>query len=270
MTVPVALVAVDSSILSSYGKHGTGGPRSELQPLHTLKSGICAPEVAPAVLALNNAILAAGGDPRITEMHRDIEVQRALRKRYDYWVHMGKPAASIDGKPNPLFDAKTMKNAFVATPGRSGHNAGRSVDIDTGSLKFSGVQANLQIDTLWAIAKPLGWSPIIKEATEGASESWHFDYHGDLQGVMNRLGYEQWALCGAILVGHGDLTNYDAQIQALLCRAGFDIGKIDGQAGAHTIAALAIALACVRSTATSIVSKQDVSVFQKLLALPAK
>jgi len=33
MTAPVALVSVDSSILSSYGKRGTGGPRNELQAL---------------------------------------------------------------------------------------------------------------------------------------------------------------------------------------------------------------------------------------------
>ena len=264
MTAPISLVTVDSCILSSYGKKGgTGGPRSELIPLYTLRGGKCHPDVAPAVLALNNAILAAGGDPRITEMHRDIEVQRALRKRYDYWVAMGKPTGAA-------YDPKTMKNAFVAMPGRSGHNAGRSIDIDTAMLKFPGVPANLQLDHLWEIAKPLGWYPVIREATEGVSESWHFDYHGDLQGVMDRLGYEQWALCGAILVGHGDLEGYDATVQALLCRAGFDIGKIDGKAGARTTASLAIALNCVSSTASNLLAGRDVGVFPRLLGLAAK
>lgn len=258
---PVSLVDVDTSILSSYGKKGTGGPRSELQPLVKLKGGKCAPEVAPAVLALHHAILAAGGDPRITELHRDLATQQALRRRYDTWVKAGKPTGAA-------YNPATMKNAFVATPGRSGHNAGRSIDVDTGSLKFPGVPANQQLDTLWALAKPLGWSPIIKAPTEGASESWHFDYHGELQGVMDRLGYEQWALCGAILVGHGDLGNYDAILQALLCRAGFDIGKIDGAAGAKTIAGLTAALPGINAVGT--VHTQDVAVFPRLLALPAK
>lgn len=219
------------------------------------------PEVAPAILALVNAILAAGGDPRITELHRDLAVQTALRHRYDAWVTAGKPTGAA-------YNPTTMKNAFVATPGRSGHNAGRSVDIDTGSLKFKGVTADQQLDTLWALAKPLGWSPIIKAPTEGASESWHFDFHGELQGVMDRLGYEQWALCGAVLVGHGDLGGFDAILQALLCRAGFDIGKIDGAAGAHTIAGLTKALPGI--DAVGALHTQDVTVFPRLLALPAK
>jgi len=258
---PVLLVDVDASILSSYGKHGTGGPRNELQALVTLKGGKCAPEVAPAILALHEAVLTAGGDFRVTELHRDLAVQTALRHRYDTWVATGKPTGAA-------YNPATMKNAFVATPGRSGHNAGRSIDIDTSSLKFPGVPADQQLDQLWAIAKPLGWSPIIKAPTEGASERWHFDFHGELQGVMNRLGYEQWALCGAILVGHGDLGGFDAILQALLCRAGFDIGAIDGAAGAKTIAGLTSALPGINAVAT--VHTQDIAVFPRLLALPAR
>jgi len=271
MTAPISLVTVDHDILSCYGKKGgTGGLRSDLIPLYTMKAGVCIAEAAAALKKLHDAVLLRGGDFRVTELHRDIAVQTAARKKYDNWVAYGKPAPYVDGKPNPKFDAKTMKAAFVAQPGRSGHNAGLSIDVDLASLKFPGVPADKQLDVLWEIAIPLGWVPIIKEAKEGASESWHFDYHGELQGVFSRLGYEQWALCGAILVGHGDLTNYDALIQALLCRAGFDIGKIDGQAGMRTIAALTLALSCVSSTAIGFIQKEDESIFPKLLALPAK
>lgn len=261
ITAPVPLVPVDSSILSSYGKSGVGGPRAELTSLSKLgKAGICVAEVAVALKKLNDACIAAGADFRITELHRDLATQAAARAKYDKWVAANKPTGAA-------FDAKTMKSAFVAAPGRSGHNAGRSIDVDLASLHFP-VAANLQLDKLWEIATPLGWSHIISEAKEGASESWHFDYHGELQGVLNRLGYEQWALCGAILVGHGSLSNYDAIIQALLCRAGFSIGNIDGAAGAKTIAALTSAIPGINAVST--ISAEDTSIFSKLLALPAK
>lgn len=267
--VPAPLVAVDASILSSYGKKGTGGPRAELTALCKLgKAGICVPEAGIALKKLNDAVLLRGGDFRVTELHRDITVQAAARKKYDHWIAVGKPPPYVDGKPNPKFDSKTMKSDKVALPGRSGHNAGRSFDGDIASLGFPGVPASQQLDVLWELAKPLGWTPIIKEAKEGTSESWHFDFFGELIGVLLRLGYEQWALCGAILAGHGDLASYEACVQALLCRAGFDIGKIDGVAGARTMAALASALP--GSGATTAFNMCDVSLFGKLLALPAK
>ena len=203
-------------------------------------------------------MLLHGGDFRITELHRDLAVQTAARKKYDTWVVAGKPKGAA-------FDSKTMKAAFVAQPGRSGHNAGRSLDVDLASLKFPGVPANRQLDTLWEIAKPLGWVPIIKEAKEGASESWHFDMVGELAGVKARLGYEMWALCGAILVGHGDLSSYDATVQALLCRAGYNIGSIDGAAGAKTKAALEDAV----SGGVVALQARDPQLFEDLLALPA-
>lgn len=163
-----------------------------------------------------------------------------------------------------------MKNAFVAAPGRSGHNAGRSIDVHIQMLKFPGIPADKQLDKLWEIAIPLGWKPIIKSADERASESWHFDYPGELTGVMSRLGYEQWALCGALLVGHGDLQGFPAVTQALLCRAGHNIGKIDGDIGPKSIAALAAALKITEADAKNKVAAQDVSIWQNLLALPAK
>lgn len=262
----IPLVSVDPSIASSYDKAGkTGGPRANLTPLCKLgKAGIAVPEMARALLNLSNAVTAAGGDLRITECHRDVAVQKAARAKYDAWVAAGKP------KPGTAaFNDKTMKAAFVATPGRSGHNAGRSIDVHLGALKFP-VTTDKQLDRLWEIALPLGWKPIIKTADEGASEAWHFDYWGELNGVFERLGYEQAALCGAILVGHGDLDSHGARVQALLCRAGFSIGKIDGIAGANTANALATALGVSVDAAKAAISSNDTSVYARLLALPAK
>lgn len=266
MKPPVTLVPVDGSIASSYDKAGkTGSPRASLTPLARLgKAGVAHPDMAQALLNLSNAVAAAGGDLRITECHRDVAVQKAARAKYDAWVAAGKP------KPGtPAFNEKTMKAAFVAAPGRSGHNAGRSIDVHLGALKFA-VPADQQLDRLWEIAIPLGWSPIIKTADEGASEAWHLDFVGDLKGVKDRLGYEQWALCGAILVGHGDLSSYEAIVQALLSRAGHNLGNIDGVAGPKTVNALAAALGIPADAAKNKISAKDESVFAALLALPAK
>ena len=264
----IPLVPVDPSIASSYDRAGkTGGPRAALTPLVNLgRAGIAVPEVARALLALSNAVAAAGGDFRVTELHRDVGVQQAARTRYDNWVRAGKPPAS-----SPAFNSKTMKAAFVAMPGRSFHNAGRAIDVHIGALTFPGVPADKQLDRLWDIAKPLGWSPVIKAASEGASEAWHFDFYGEIAGVLRRLGYEEAAKCGAILVGHsGDCQTFPHAVQALLQRAGFDIGKIDGDVGPKTLGALASALGVTPDAATRIVSAKDGSVYAKLLALPAR
>ena len=264
---PVKLVSVDNSIASSYNKSGgTGGPRSNLTPLSRLgKAGIAHPEMAPALKALSDAVSSAGGDLRITECHRDVAVQQGARAKYDNWVKAGKPSPGAAG-----WNASTMKNAFVALPGRSGHNAGRSIDVHLSELKFPGIPADKQLDKLWELAIPLGWKPIIKTADEGAKEAWHFDFWGELTGVLNRLGYEQAALCGALLVGHGDLQGYQAVTQALLCRAGFNIGNIDGAIGPKSIAALASALGISEPDAKSKVSASDESIWPALLALPAR
>lgn len=259
----IPLVPVDGTILSSYASSGkTGGPREALRPLAQLgKAGIAQPNTAAKLKQLNDAVLSAGGDFRVTECHRDISVQRAARAKYDRWVAAGKPAPGT-----ARFDAKTMKAAFVATPGRSGHNAGISIDIDLGSLKFPGVAADKRLDKLWEIATPIGWSPVIRTPDERASESWHFDCWGTLSGVRDRLGYEQAALCGAILVGHGDLSGFDAEVQALLVRAGFDIGKIDGVLGPKSRAALSTAI----GTFDSLIAQKDPSILSRLLALPPR
>jgi hypothetical protein len=87
--------------------------------------------------------------------------------------------------------------------------------------------------------------------------------------VLARLGYEQAALCGAILVGHsGDCQTFGHTLQALLQRAGKSIGPIDGKVGPKTKAALAEAMGCSLSTAEAMVNALDESIFARLLALP--
>lgn len=267
MSAPIALISVDASIASSYQKSGgTGGARATLLPLAKLgKAGIAVPEMAAALKALSDAVAARGGDFRVTECHRDVAVQKAARAKYDAWVKAGKPAPGTAG-----WNAATMKNAFVAAPGRSGHNAGRSIDVHLSELRFPGVPADKQLDVLWECAIPLGWKPIIKSADEGAKEAWHFDFWGELTGVLSRLGYEQAALCGAILVGHGDLSGFDAIVQALLCRAGCDIGAIDGKIGPKTRSALAKALGITEEAAAAHIVSKNENIYASLLALPAK
>lgn len=267
MPAPVALVPVDPRILSSYSRNGgTSGPRADLQALAKLgKAGICTADTATALLALHEAVQAAGGDFRVTELHRDVAVQTAARAKYDRWVAAGKPKAGT-----AAYNAATMKAAFVATPGRSMHNAGRAIDVNLATLRFPSVAASQQLDKLWDIAKPLGWAPIIKAPDEGASEAWHFDFWGDLRGVCDRLGYEQAAFAGALLVGHAGVgTSYASVTQALLQRAGHSIGAIDGSFGPKSRAALCASLGVSDAEALAIVQRGDEAIWPRLLALPA-
>lgn len=234
MTAPVIvpLVPVLSSVLSAYDRKGqTGRPRAELQVLGARRDGVLIQPAADALAALHKAVEAEGGDLRVSDCHRSHAAQAAARAKYDAWVAAGKPRPGSAG-----FDAARMKAAFVALAGRSNHNGGRAVDLDLARLALPGVDPGRQLDRLWALAMPLGWSPVIRAPDERASEAWHFDFYGDLAGVFRRRGYEQGALAAALLVGHGPaLPDMRAAVaQALLQRAGFDCGAIDGQAGAQT------------------------------------
>jgi len=267
MPAPLALVPVSSVLLSSYARDGkTGGPRATLRPLAEMKMGVCVPEIAVALLKLHEAVTAAGGDFRVTELHRDVAVQMAARAKYDRWVAAGKP------KPGTAaYDPKTMKNAYVATPGKSMHNGGRAIDFHVDMTKFPGVPKDKQLDRMWELCQPLGWKPVIKAPSEGASESWHLDYWGEVTGVYDRLGYEQGAMCGALLVGHaGAWQTYERVVQALLQRAGFSIGEIDGALGPKTLSALSTALKVSTAEAQAKVKAKDESFFPTLLALPTK
>lgn len=252
------LVSVPSLLLSSYDGQGhTGGPRENLTPLYKRAGGVAIPEMAVALEQLHHAVLAAGGDFRITDCHRSAAVQLAARQKYEAWLKAGKP-----NPPGP-----GQKAAFVALPGKSNHNAGRAIDVDITSLKFPGLAKDKQLDTLWELAIPLGFTPIIKAPTEGASESWHFDFWGDLRHTYDRLGYEQAALCGALLVGHGGSWQNDgALLQAHCHRCGQDIGAIDAVVGARTQKAVLALLGSPLGTGAGALQ----AAIAKLALLPAK
>lgn len=229
---------VAHDILSSYGPGGTDPaiPRAKLRPLHALAGGRATPDTCAALWALHLAVLDAGGDFRVTDCFRGVETQREARAKYDRWVAAGKPAPG-----SSKYDAKTMKAAYVAVPGRSWHNAGRAIDVHLDALRFPGVPANQQLDKLWELAKPIGWSPIIKDAIEGASESWHFDYFGEWRPVVERRGYEEAAIAAAADVGNGEADRGWRFVQGGLHRAGYDVGPIDGIPGSKTARALVAA-----------------------------
>lgn len=234
-----SLVNVDASVLSSYGPGGSTDPsipRAQLRSLVAINVGKMTPDAAAGLLALHKAVTAAGGDFRVTDCFREVSTQAASRAKYDNWVKAGKPKPGTAG-----WNAATMKNAFVAMPGRSYHNAGRAIDVHLAALKFPGVPADKQLDKLWEMAIPLGWKPIIKEADERASEAWHFDFVGPWAAVQARVGYESAAVSAAQDVGNGEKDSGWRRIQGGLHRAGYHVGTVDGVAGKKTLDGLAAA-----------------------------
>lgn len=228
MSPDTELVYVSPSILSSYSE----------KPLVQLgEAGRAPQDVADALLALCTALPWL----RITELQRAVATQAAARRRYENWLTAGKPAPYVDGKPNPKFNAKTMKADFVAKPGKSMHNGGRAIDVNIETLKkHFGAQ---YLDAFWPIAAKYGFTPVIAKPTEGVSESWHFDHWGPWARVKDSLGYEQAALCAAVVVGEaGDWQSGARVTQALLLRAGYAIGEPDGILGRRSYAALDLAL----------------------------
>lgn len=217
------LVAVPAMLISSYSD----------KPLVELSGGKACPDVVDALVALAEELPWL----RVTDLWRDVVVQAAARKRYDAWVAAGKPARLIGGKLNPAFDAKAMKDAFVALPGKSMHNGGRAVDLSTVAMqKALGAQ---YLDAFWPVAKRHGFTPVIAKPTEGASESWHFDHKGIWQPVFDTLGYEQGVLAANCAVGMaGPYQSSERRVQAHIVRLGKSIGEIDGNLGPRSRAAL--------------------------------
>jgi len=229
MTLPqrVKLVGVAPDIMSYYT--GRDGSR---KPLRSLAGGRATPDMAAALLQLHRDVLAAGGTLLITDCFRAPEEQAAARAKYERWLAAGKPkAASVN------FDATTMKAAFVARPGRSGHNGGRSIDVAHLVAAPTVVHKSLKLDWLWERAEPLGFKPIIKTADEGASEAWHFDFRGPWVHVYEHLGYEAGAMCSVLDIGEGAglfTKPWERWVQAQMWRAGVDLGDIDGGWGKRT------------------------------------
>lgn len=268
MSLPVrtTLVTVDSSIPSCYSD-GHGG----YKPLASLTSGKLTPSAAAALLNLHKAVLAAGSLHRVTDCWRSYDTQKAARAKYDGWVNAGKPPVDktawnkwaaerkAAGLTSLAFDAATMKADYVAAPGYSNHEAGMAIDDTTGILAFPGLPANKQLDKFWEIAIPLGWTPIIKDASEGVSENWHFDFWGEWARVKKVYGYSVASMCGHLDLGigvYGD--DLDKLLQAQLHRAGVDVGPIDGAIGPKT-----------KTGAKYVGINADAPAWDKLFALPS-
>lgn len=238
LAVRTELVKVDESIMSSYDAKGvTGGNRDALLSLASRTVGKLTPDTAAGLLVLHKAVEEAGGDLRVTDAYRDPLVQATARAKYIYWLQEGKPKTKKQG-----YDPKTMKNAYVARPGRSFHNAGRAVDIHVMMLSL-GTKKNLYLDKFWPMAIECGWRPIIKSPDEKAKESWHFDFMGEWAPVYDRLGYSQTALAACLDIGAMRVTVQarEKAIQAHLHRAGYDCGDIDGLIGRRSATAMSLA-----------------------------
>lgn len=231
-----AWVPIPDRLKSSYPIAPTGlTPRASLKPLCAITDSAPA-DVVEALVELDAQVRSAGGDLRITELGRDFQQQAVGRKKFEAWDAAGRPRPGTAG-----FDAKTMKAAFVAQPGYSGHNARRSIDVHIAALRFPGVPAAKQLDALWEIAIPLGFSPIIRAPDESASESWHFDCWGEWAHVKERRGYSEACMAMCLDAGLGDGLYPQAPqraLQAQLHRVGQDIGAIDGVIGQRTLGAL--------------------------------
>lgn len=188
------------------------------------KDAVCVDWAKPGLLAWKSAVEAKGGKLKANSLTRTCEQQNVLRAKYVAWLNAGKPSPAV---------------AAANKPGRSGHQAGFSIDAQTVGA-FPSAPANKQVDLLWETGKPHGFTPIIASPDESLSEKWHFDQWGDWKSVKDHMGYETTCLCGALDVGQaGEWQSDERLVQALLLRLGYDIGEPDGILGKRSVAALA-------------------------------
>jgi len=183
------------------------------------ENGYITPDMFDALKELNNLVNSKGGDLYIIDLYRSFEAQEEARIKFTTGV----------------------KKDFVAKPGESFHNCGRAVDISVKELNFSNVDKDDWLSTLWNLAKPLGFHPIIAIPDIDASESWHFDFPGtDWEDAYNKLRYKESAKCCALDIGMWDPKEDSDKtekmfIQAQCIRLGhYSVGQVDGVIGSKT------------------------------------
>ena len=209
-----------------------------LVPMPEFGSGmVCADDVRDQLLAWRASVAARGGRLTVNSMTRTVAQQQVLRDRYvDYLAALA--AWERGGRVGPA----PAKVAAANRPGRSNHQGGRAVDVST-VAPFPNDPPYRQVDLLWETGAPHGFTPIIPSPDETRSERWHFDFWNDWVGVRDQRGYEEACLCSALDVGQAGEWQDDVRLQqALLLRAGFDVGDVDGIAGKRTSSAMALAL----------------------------
>lgn len=186
-----------------------------------------------ALSVLEKKIKEAGGTLKINSLSRTWAKQEQLRKKYEDY--------------QKLSDEEKKKVTFVplaAPPGKSFHEACRAVDISLSNLKFPNTPPDKQLDKLWEISHPLGWTDIIDKPDETMSEAWHFDFKNEWDPVSKKMGYGIAAQCAILDVGKWDPAEHPLKvrnmfIQAQLLRLGhYEIGSVDGLLGQKSLKAL--------------------------------
>jgi len=233
MSLPIRVhrVPVHEVVLSIYP---TGKSRLELTPLCKTSGGKVTPWLAEALYQLHCRVQDAGGDFRVTGAYRSYAMQAAAREKYERWVAAGNPKRS-----DPAWNEKTMKAAFVAKPGSSLHNAASATDLDYMRAAPAAVAKDKKLDWLWEQMEGLGFTAIISEPDEKASESWHFNCYGPWAHVAEKYGQTHVAMCIILDIGEGDWT-WKHWVQAQIHRLGADIGKVDGVWGKKTRAGASV------------------------------
>ncbi len=188
---------------------------------------VCADDVREPLLLWKQKIESRGGTMHANSITRTVAEQQPLRDKYEAWLHAGQPAS---------YDPAKMSNVAANQPGKSNHQGGRAIDLSTFNV-FPNEPADKQIDLLWETGTPFGWTHIIDQPDEARNERWHYDWWGGWVHVKDYLGYEMGCMCSALDVGQaGPWQSDERLVQALLLRAGFDIGEPDGDPGKRTYA----------------------------------
>jgi len=229
------LVKVDPCIRSSF--KGSDGTYWSLSKLSTF-TGYAPPDHAEALLKLHHLVEGAGGTLYATELWRDRTVSDREHAKWARWQE--------DQKNGVAFNKAKHRKAYAKPGGLSNHNAGRAADFwvtdrsDSGArvpVMFPGLPANKNLDKLWELAMPLGFTPIIDYPDENREESWHMDFMGPWTHVQERRGVDEAAMAACLDVGLGGYPgdrDLARALQAQVHRCGQDIGKIDGYLGGKT------------------------------------
>lgn len=186
------------------------------------RMALATPDMQAALFATVAEVRAEGGEIYLSDLFRSYDMQ--------YQAHLDYTS----GK----------KPAFSPAPGGSLHEAGRSFDLDLGSLK-------IPLARFWEIAAKHGLSPIITEPNPRLKEAWHFDCRGshgkvyDYYAAGKGSNFKPYAAMAASAILSAGLKHdgfegkeREGAIQSHLIRLGNEIGNIDGLLGMKSKSAL--------------------------------
>lgn len=182
----------------------------------------CTPDMYTAIMKVSAEVDALGGKIYLSDLFRSHEMQ--LQAHLDY----------TSGK----------KAAFSPPPGGSLHEAGRSFDLDLGSLK-------IPLAKFWEVGAKYGLTAIITEPNPKMKEAWHFDCRGSHGKVYEYYAAGKGtdkkpyaAMAASAILGAG--LSHDAfagreteaAIQSHLIKLGYEVGNMDGALGLKSKTAL--------------------------------